>query len=139
MIRYNYHTTLNPIDEENFSCWIEQVLLSEGKSLGEVEYFFVDDDELLTINKTHLQHDDWTDIITFDYVVHNLIQGDIFISIDRVEENARNLNTDFIDELKRVMIHGVLHLCGYKDKSEKDKLQMREKEDEKIKMFHVKP
>lgn len=138
MIHYNYRTDFSLIQEDHYSIWIERVLLSEGKDLGEIEYFYVDDDTLLDINETHLQHDTFTDIITFDYVVHNLIQGDIFISVERVKDNAKNLQVDFHNELLRVMTHGILHLCGYGDKSEDEKILMRKKEEEKIKMFHVK-
>lgn len=138
MIHYNYRTNFSLTEQDNYSIWIERILLSEGKDLGEIEYFFVDDDTLLDLNETHLQHDTFTDIITFDYVVHNLIQGDIFISVDRVKDNAKNLHTDFHNELLRVMAHGLLHLCGYADKSEQDEKLMRQKEEEKIQMFHVK-
>lgn len=138
MIHYNYQTDFSLTEEDNYSIWIERILLSEGKDLGEIEYFFVDDDTLLDLNETHLQHDTFTDIITFDYVVHNLIQGDIFISVDRVKDNAKNLQIDFHNELLRVMAHGLLHLCGYGDKSEYEQKFMRQKEEEKIQMFHVK-
>lgn len=138
MIHYNYRTDFSLTNEVNYSIWIERILLSEGKDLGEIEYFFVDDDTLLDLNETHLQHDTFTDIITFDYVVHNLIQGDIFISIDRVKDNAKNLHADFHNELLRVMAHGLLHLCGYADKSVQEEKLMRQKEEEKIQMFHVK-
>lgn len=138
MIHYNYRTDFSLTNEYNYSIWIEQILLSEGKDSGEIEYFFVDDDTLLDLNETHLQHDTFTDIITFDYVVHNLIQGDIFISVDRVKDNAKNLHADFHNELLRVMAHGLLHLCGYADKSEQEEKLMRQKEEEKILMFHVK-
>ncbi|WP_159780310.1 rRNA maturation RNase YbeY, partial [Flavobacterium sp. 9AF] len=92
---------------------------------------------LHNINIEYLNHDTLTDIISFDYTEDNIISGDIFISIERVKENAFDFNTDFLSELKRVMIHGVLHYCGYKDKSKKEEQLMRSKEDEKINMFHV--
>jgi rRNA maturation RNase YbeY len=84
-----------------------------------------------------LNHDTLTDIISFDYSVGNFLQGDIFISVERVKENAKDLNVSFDEELKRVMIHGILHYCGYKDKTPKDEDLMRSKEEEKISMFHV--
>jgi rRNA maturation RNase YbeY len=115
------------------------VVHSEGFVLGEVEYFFCSDDQLLGINQANLNHNTYTDIITFDYTVSNLISADIFISVERVKENAVKLGIDFEDELHRVMVHGILHLCGYKDKSPQSKLLMTQKEDEKLKMFHVKP
>jgi probable rRNA maturation factor len=93
---------------------------------------------LLEINQQYLDHDTLTDIISFDYSVGKELHGDIFISIDRVRENAVEFNVSFEDELNRVMVHGVLHYCGFKDKTEEDEKAMRIKEDEKIKMFHVK-
>lgn len=138
MINYNYELDFGLENEELFSEWIERVIQSEGKILGEISYIFCDDDYLLDINQQYLQHDTLTDIISFDYTEGDVISGDIFISVDRVQDNADDFNTTFIEELKRVMIHGVLHYCGYKDKSESDEILMRTKEDEKIKMFHVK-
>lgn len=138
MIHYEYHTDFILPDVDSFSSWIERIINSENKELGEIEYFFVDDEELLSINQKHLRHDTLTDIITFDYVVHNLIQGDIFVSVERIKENAINLKIDFNHELLRVMAHGLLHLCGYKDKTAADSLLMQQKEDEKIRLFHVK-
>lgn len=138
MINYNYELDFALENEVLFSEWIERVIQSEGKTLGEISYIFCDDDYLLDINQQYLQHDTLTDIISFDYTEGDLISGDIFISVNRVQDNADDFNTTFIEELKRVMIHGVLHYCGYKDKSESDEILMRTKEDEKIKMFHVK-
>ena len=93
---------------------------------------------MLKLNEEYLNHDTLTDIISFDYSVGNELHGDIFISVERVRENATDFNVAFENELKRVMAHGVLHYCGYKDKTESDEQIMRSKEDEKIKMFHVK-
>ncbi len=92
---------------------------------------------MLNINQQYLDHDTYTDIISFDNSVGAILNGDIFISTERVEENAKEYNEDFETELKRVMIHGILHYCGYKDKSESESLVMRQKEEEKIKLFHV--
>ena len=100
-------------------------------------YIFCDDDYLLNLNEQYLDHDTITDIISFDYSVGNELHGDIFISVERVRENAQDFSVTFEEELKRVLVHGVLHYCGYKDKSEEDEQLMRSKEDEKIKMFHV--
>lgn len=138
MINYNYELDFSLENEDIFSKWIENVVDSENKLLGEISYIFCDDEYLLEINQQYLDHDTLTDIISFDYTQDNVISGDIFISIERVEENAKDLNIDFQEELKRVMIHGVLHYCGYKDKTESDEILMRSKEDEKISMFHVK-
>ena len=123
--------------EEVYRKWIELVIFSEGKRLGEVSYIFCDDDYLLDINQRFLNHDTFTDIISFDDSLGNLLNGDIYISTERVSENAHEYNEDFETELKRVLIHGILHYCGYKDKSEEDSALMRKKESEKIKMFHV--
>ncbi|WP_136669154.1 rRNA maturation RNase YbeY [Flavobacterium sp. H122] len=138
MISYNYEIDFMVPDEDLYSSWIENVVVSEGKQLGELSYVFCDDEYLLDINQQYLDHDTLTDIISFDYTEGDVVSGDIFISVDRVQDNASDFNVSFEDELKRVMIHGVLHYCGYKDKSESDEVLMRSKEDEKIKMFHVK-
>jgi rRNA maturation RNase YbeY len=137
MINFNYETEFELDNEEVIAAWISNVIKSEGKKEGEINYIFCDDEYLLEINKEHLQHDYYTDIISFDYSVGNEINGDMFISVDRVNENAQDFNVSFDEELKRVIVHGVLHYCGYKDKSEADELLMRSKEDEKLAMFHV--
>jgi probable rRNA maturation factor len=138
MIHYNYEGDFTLDNESLFSEWIESIIQSEEKVLGEISYIFCDDDYLLSINQQYLDHDTLTDIISFDYTEGNIISGDIFISTERVRDNAFDLSISFEEELKRVMAHGVLHYCGYKDKSESDTLLMRSKEDEKIKLFHVK-
>ena len=137
MINFNYETDFELPIEADFEGWISRIVDSENKSLGEISYVFCDDEYLLKINIEHLHHDTLTDIISFDYSIGNQLSGDIFISIERVEENALDFKVDFIEELKRVMSHGILHYCGYKDKTEVDTVVMRSKEDEKIKMFHV--
>ncbi|MFS4466219.1 rRNA maturation RNase YbeY [Maribacter sp. 2210JD10-5] len=137
MINFNYESDFQ-IDKEIFyQNWIERCCVSEGYSIGELNYIFCNDDYLLEINKKYLDHDALTDIITFDYVSGKTISGDIYISEERVRENAAVFEVAFENELLRVMVHGVLHLMGYKDKSEEDSLIMREKEEEKIKLFHV--
>ncbi|AEW86574.1 rRNA maturation RNase YbeY [Flavobacterium columnare] len=138
MINYNYETNFLLENEIGYTEWIESVVKSEDKELNEINYIFCDDEYLLQINKQYLDHDYYTDVISFDYTEEGLIAGDIFISIDRVKENASSLGVSFEEELKRVIIHGVLHYCGYKDKSSEEEKMMRLKEDEKIKMFHVK-
>ena len=137
MISYNYETEFELSNDAAFSNWISKVIVSENKNEGEINYIFCDDEYLLEINQQYLDHDTLTDIISFDYSVGNELHGDIFISVERVRENANDFKVSFEEELRRVMIHGVLHFCGYKDKSEVDEPTMRVKEDEKIKMFHV--
>jgi probable rRNA maturation factor len=137
MIEFNYETDFELSNEEKYSEWISQVIDSEDKTEGEINYIFCDDDYLHQINVKYLDHDDLTDIISFDYTMGNLISGDIFISIERVKDNANDYNVSFEEELLRVMSHGVLHYCGYSDKSEDQSSVMRLKEEEKMKMFHV--
>jgi probable rRNA maturation factor len=137
MISFNYENDFELSNEEQFSNWISRVIASEEKKEGEINYIFCDDDYLLNLNEQYLNHDTLTDIISFDYSMGNEIHGDIFISIERVIDNANDFKVSFEEELKRVMVHGVLHYCGYKDKTEEDEALMRSKEDEKIKMFHV--
>jgi probable rRNA maturation factor len=109
--------------------WLKTVAAAEGKKIGELNYVFCTDEYLLKINQDYLQHDTLTDIVTFDNSESaNLIEGDIFISYERVVENGAKLNTSE-NELQRVMVHGLLHLCGYKDKAKADKSLMTEKED----------
>lgn len=125
------------IGRRSASEWIRTVIVSEGKSLGDISFIFCSDDYLLEVNKKYLQHDFYTDIITFDYVDGSLINGDIFISKDRVLENAREYSTSFRDELNRVLVHGVLHLLGYKDKSKREKALMTEKEDYYLNLLKI--
>ncbi|MDO1512905.1 rRNA maturation RNase YbeY [Maribacter confluentis] len=137
MINFNYLTDFHLNTEELFSNWLSNVCISEGFSIGELNYIFCDDDYLLKINQDYLQHDYLTDIITFDYVEGKTLFGDLYISIDRIKDNANEFNVTFDNELKRVMVHGVLHLMGYSDKTHSAITEMRFKEDEKIKLFHV--
>ncbi|MFL9845846.1 rRNA maturation RNase YbeY [Flavobacterium rhizosphaerae] len=138
MISFNYETDFQLHQEDLYENWIADVIDSEGKTQGEINYIFCDDEYLLQKNIEFLNHDTLTDIISFDYTMGNLISGDIFISVERVQENAKEYNVNFEEELRRVMAHGVLHYCGYKDKNENDSLLMRNKEDEKMLLFHVK-
>lgn len=112
--------------------WIAAVAKKEKRTCGNISYIFCSDEELLKINIQYLNHKTLTDIITFDYTEEDKIAGDIFISVERVEENAEKYKVDFENELHRVMIHGILHLCGYKDKTPKDEKLMRKKEDEAL-------
>jgi probable rRNA maturation factor len=138
MISFNYELEFTLENETVIADWLSKVIISENKKEGDINYIFCDDDYLLEINQQYLDHDTLTDIISFDYSVGNELHGDIFISIDRVRENAEDFNVSFEEELKRVMVHGVLHYCGFKDKTDEDEKAMRLKEDQKIKMFHVK-
>ena len=137
MISFNYETDFELENEAQYEDWISRIIESEGFDEGEINYIFCDDEYLHKINVEYLDHDTLTDIISFDYRVGNLIQGDIFVSVERVQDNANDFNVSFEEELKRVLSHGVLHYCGYKDKSPKDEALMRSKEEEKMQMFHV--
>ncbi len=117
------------LDPEFFVLWLQDVVATENLELGDVCIVFCSDDELLEMNVNFLQHDFFTDILTFDYCIDNVVSGDLFISIDRIVDNAAKLKEDYVTELKRVCVHGVLHLCGYGDKTEKQTLVMRQKED----------
>ena len=137
MISFNYETDFELENEAQYEDWISRIIESEGFNEGEINYIFCDDDYLHKINVEYLDHDTLTDIISFDYTVGNLIQGDIFVSVERVQDNAKDFNVSFEEELKRVLSHGVLHYCGYNDKSLEDEALMRSKEEEKMQMFHV--
>lgn len=137
MVIFNYETDFQLENESKYEDWIDSIIESEDKEPGEINYIFCDDDYLLEINKQYLDHDTLTDIISFDYCIGDLISGDIFISIDRVKDNAQEYDVSFNNELLRVMSHGILHYCGYKDKTQEEQFLMRAKEQEKINMFHV--
>lgn len=137
MITFNYETDFQLDNKERYQDWLTEVIESEDKEEGEINYIFCDDDYLYEINVQYLNHQTLTDIISFDYTIGDLISGDIFISIERVKDNATDFGVSFEEELRRVMAHGVLHYCGYKDKTEQDQKIMRLKEDQKIKLFHV--
>ncbi len=125
------------IKRKIISDWLRQVIITEGKSCGSVSFIFCSDEYLLNVNRQYLNHDYYTDIITFDYVDKNVINGDIFISVDRVTENSSVYHSGFSNELHRIIVHGVLHLLGYKDKLKKDKLLMTEKEDAYLKLLEI--
>ncbi|MFY9152230.1 MAG: rRNA maturation RNase YbeY [Prolixibacteraceae bacterium] len=124
------------IGRREASNWIKNVIASEGFSLGDVSFIFCSDDYLLDVNRNFLDHDYYTDIITFDYVEGKIISGDIFISLDRVKDNSAEFKTSLENEIHRILIHGILHLLGYKDKSKKDKLIMTEKENLCLKVLN---
>jgi rRNA maturation RNase YbeY len=123
---------LNP---ELFVLWLEETVIEEGFVVGDIALVFCSDDYLLDMNKQYLNHDYYTDIITFDYTENEVVSGDLFISIDRIIDNSNVLNTDYDQELRRVCVHGVLHLCGYKDKTEEEVVLMRSKEDYYLQKF----
>lgn len=116
------------IERNKIKAWLKSAIEHEKHRLGDLSFIFCSDEYLLKINKQYLNHDYYTDIITFDYVENNKVSGDLFISIDRVVENAETFKVDFNLELRRMMIHGVLHLLGYKDKLDDEKALMTEKE-----------
>ena len=123
------------LDSEFFILWLQDVVKEEGYELGDICVVFCSDAELLEMNIQFLQHDYFTDILTFDYTSDTILSGDLFISIDRIVDNAAFLKEDYSKELKRVCVHGVLHLCGYKDKTEKDSGIMRLKEEHYLSIF----
>ena len=123
-----------PISTATIS-WLEDVIKTENKKLGEINYILCDDEYLLKVNQDFLDHDYYTDIITFDYVKGKTISGDIFVSLPRISDNAKTLVRDFNSEFHRVLAHGILHLMGYKDKMEEEITVMRQKEDFYLNVF----
>nr|WP_321221314.1 rRNA maturation RNase YbeY [uncultured Psychroserpens sp.] len=128
MISFNYETDFRLDDETIISQWISNTISKENCKEGEINYIFCDDEYLHQLNVQFLEHDTLTDIISFDYSVGKELHGDIYISIERVTDNAKDFEVEISEELKRVMIHGILHYCGYKDKTDEDAKLMREKE-----------
>ena len=129
MIEYNYETRFELNNPEELSNWVSASIEKENYKEGDLNYIFCTDHYLLNMNNKYLKHNTLTDIISFDYTMGKTISGDIFISIDRVTENALKYKVRINDELHRVMIHGVLHFCGFKDKTTSEKELMRKKED----------
>lgn len=126
---------LPDIKQNQTISWIKKIVAKYGKSVGEIHYIFCNDDKILDVNRQFLNHDYYTDIITFDYTIGKQLSADIFISTQTVADNARKTGTDFSTELNRVIIHGILHLCGYNDATEKEQITMRKMEDEALKSF----
>lgn len=122
-------------DSELFVSALDRLIVNEGKEAGDINVVFCSDDYLLEMNKAHLDHDYYTDIITFDYCEGSVVSGDLFISVDRVSDNASDLDVSFLVELARVVAHGTLHLCGYGDKAQLESAVMRQKEDYYIPFF----
>jgi rRNA maturation RNase YbeY len=137
MIEFHYEIDFKINKEPEYVSWVSSICVSENVEAADLSFIFCDDDYLLELNRKYLNHDTYTDIISFDYSEGRTISGDIFISVERVRENSKVYGTTFLEELRRVMAHGVLHLIGYKDKSKKDIEVMRMKELDKIKLFHV--
>lgn len=132
MIEFNFETNFKLTNESKIKNWISDIIVKEGFEVGEIIYVFCNDEFLHKLNIEYLNHDTLTDILSFDYKMGNQINGEIYISVERVLENAKDFNTKFETELHRVIIHGILHFCGYKDKSEEDQKLMRIKEDEAL-------
>ncbi|QCE41178.1 rRNA maturation RNase YbeY [Psychroserpens sp. NJDZ02] len=132
MISFNYEIDFKGLDDAKITKWISTIINKENCKEDEINYVFCNDDYLHKLNVEFLQHDTLTDVISFDYSVGKTLQGDIFISIERVEDNAKDFEVEFVDELHRVIVHGILHYCGYKDKTDADAIVMRSKEDEAL-------
>jgi len=126
---FNEDVPFPKLKKRRTTNWIKETIRQEGKVIGDISFVFCSDDYLLEVNRKYLTHDYYTDIITFDYVENDVISGDIFISIDRIKENAIQFSTTMENELNRVLVHGILHLLGYNDKIKKDKALMTVKED----------
>jgi rRNA maturation RNase YbeY len=120
---------------QDVNAWIKAVVKSYQKKIGNISYIFCSDEEILRVNKDYLTHDYYTDIITFDYSEGNVISGDLFISLETVYSNSKKYCTEESEELYRVMIHGILHLCGFKDKEPKDAMIMRANENAALKLI----
>ena len=133
MIDFSYQADFELTDENAISDWISTIITSENFVEGDISYVFCDDEFLLSLNTEFLNHDTLTDIISFDYSLGKQIHGEIYISVERVAENADKFKTEVIDELHRVMIHGILHYCGYNDKTKAEETTMREKEEMALK------
>ena len=130
MVTYNsINVGLPDIDRQAVTSWITQVAAGYGRTVGDINYIFVDDEEILRINRQFINHDYYTDHIGFDYTQGNILSGDTYISLDTVRTNAQLFHKTYPDELHRVMIHSILHLCGLKDKTPEERLAMEKAED----------
>ncbi len=126
---FNEDIDFPPLNKKQVKKWLQTVVKKHHKTLGDINYIFTSDSYILKINQEHLKHDYYTDVITFDYTENNKISGDIYISLDTVKSNAELLNQDYNKEFNRVLIHGILHLIGFKDKNETDATEMRKQEE----------
>ena len=134
-LHYQNISEIPGLDSEFLFSWYTEVCIIEKKELGMVNVILVNDEEILEVNQVYLQHDYYTDIITFDYCEGDVIIGDLYISVDTVKSNSLKFGTDVSDEFKRVLVHGILHLCGYGDKTDEDEKNMRLKEDEMLNLI----
>ena len=137
MILFFFETTFQLLHKRPLKKWLNEVAKHENRKMGDVNIIFVNDEQLLNLNKQYLNHKTLTDIITFDYSEEKNIHGDVFISIERVKENAQKYHCVFEEELNRVMAHGIFHLCGYKDKKKSDEILMKQKEEEALFLFNA--
>jgi rRNA maturation RNase YbeY len=135
MINFTFLKKITVSPRKRYKDWVSEIINTKGYKIGNIHYIFVDDDYLLDLNQKYLNHDWYTDIITFDYSEGDTLSGDIFISVDRVTENAKEYKVKREEELLRVMAHGILHLCGLNDESEEEKLEMKKNEDRAIERF----
>ena len=137
-VRYFYDgVSFQPEGKRKISHWLKQVAAREGKKTGHLNFIFVSEEIILDINKKYLNHHHYTDIITFDHSAGDTISGEMYISVDTVRSNAQAYHVDFHNELFRVMVHGLLHLCGYRDQTTKEKREMRGKEDKYLEEISV--
>ncbi|SCY33294.1 rRNA maturation RNase YbeY [Nonlabens sp. Hel1_33_55] len=138
MIEFSFQTEFDLDNEVVYVDWLSRLADHYDATIDSLGYVFCDDDYVHSINLKHLDHDTYTDIITFDYGTDSVLEGEIYISIDRVKENAADLDQDFQVELRRVMSHGLLHMMGFGDQTDEEKQIMRGLEDQSLEMFHVK-
>ena len=136
-IEYVYNTSFSLDNENKVSKWLKKAVESEGFFVGDIVYAFFNDNDLKELNIKHLNHDFFTDVISFNDSEGDVLSGNIAVSVDRVKENAVEFKSSFDDEMMRVMVHGLLHFMGYEDSSQEETLLMRSKEDDNLKMFHV--
>lgn len=136
MITFNYETSFKLKDEDLLENWISEIINKHNREEGEINYIFCDDEYLHKLNVEFLEHDTLTDVISFDNSLGNLISGDVYISIERVVDNAKDFKVSFEEELHRVIIHGILHYSGFKDKTVDEKFQMRYQEDEALMLLN---
>jgi rRNA maturation RNase YbeY len=136
MIKYHFITPFELKNPNHYKSWLKQLAANKKFFIGDINYIFCDDDYLLTINQNFLKHNTFTDIITFDNRVGEMLNGEIYISVNRITENAQFYKTSSSKELLRIMAHGILHLCGYKDKSKEEEEVMRKEEEEAITLFY---
>jgi len=137
MISFNYETDFKLRNDFEISNWISSVITSEERKEGDINYIFCDDEYLHKLNVEFLNRDSFTDIISFDHSLGKILHGDVFISVERAEENAKDFGVSFDEEVHRLIVHGLLHYCGFKDKTAEDAKIMRDKEDFYLKQLPV--